>query len=797
MKTVVRAGCILLILGMDTVAPSAFADDDDDDERTSTKAVAKALPSKQAAQQPLPGTPVLMAQQPLPQTQFMLGQQPVPTLPETVVPGERAPTDEVTAPPAPSTGQGTFGPGGVFSNSVEGPFLPDVQGTRINAGKKTSDIDLQERPPIIDNNFRQALIKTPGLLVSEESFPLTAIGYRGLDPDRNQFMQMMEDGYYLGANIMGFNESYYIPPFQVVDHIEFIHGGSALMYGPQPGGALNFVTRMPLTERTFSFTSENTFGSHNLFSTYDNISGTTGPFGYYVYGLHRQSDGFRTFNSYYNIDYGGMKLVYDINDHSRIITSFNSYYLNHGEAGRLTRSDFTLYPHQATRMFDYFQLNRNFGGVTYQNAIDDGVVFEVKTWANDFTRFSRRQRGGGFGTVPTGTTSDYRLEEFNVFGLEPRLRYDYWLFSEDEVHTFTVGGLYYRNHGDRRDSRGPVDGNGQVGNEPRVFTQRDTDYGSFFAENRFHFGAVSLVPGIRLESINQNLEETVNAAKTAAGEALGGKTDFDFVPLLGLGFVYEFAPKIEAYSNISQAYRPKLFQETISPNTNEFVAGDISPGHSYQADIGFRASPTRYIWMDTSLFYLDFNDQVGQIANIITNVGSSYHRGWEFASQIDLIGMGDQAFGTANVERFGSLSAFYNNMLLDAHFYRGPVVGNRPQYAPDYIMKGGLTYSYRDSGYNLGRSAVDYYGSPDLVKIWFTGTFVGRHFGDDGNTADFFIPSYKVWDLTAEVRVYKDVLTFFGGVYNLFNEQYFARVRGDGIDPQDGRNFYAGFRAFW
>ena len=31
-----------------------------------------------------------------------------------------------------------------YDTQVEGPFLPDVEGTRINAGKKTSNIRLQE-----------------------------------------------------------------------------------------------------------------------------------------------------------------------------------------------------------------------------------------------------------------------------------------------------------------------------------------------------------------------------------------------------------------------------------------------------------------------------------------------------------------------------------------------------------------------------------------------------------------------------------------------------------------------------
>src|SRR3989338_1046620 len=99
--------------------------------------------------------------------------------------------------------------------------------------------------------------------------------------------------------------------------------------------------------------------------------------------------------------------------------------------------------------------------------------------------------------------------------------------------------------------------------------------------------------------------------------------------------------------------------------------------------------------------------------------------------------------------------------------------GKIPQYAPDYIMKGGVAYEYKDK-----------------AKIQLAGTFLDDHFGDDSNTEQRVIPSYKVWDLTAEVKIYKDTVSVFVGINNIFNEHYFARVTSTGIDPADGRNYY-------
>ena len=65
------------------------------------------------------------------------------------------------------------------------------------------------------------------------------------------------------------------------------------------------------------------------------------------------------------------------------------------------------------------------------------------------------------------------------------------------------------------------------------------------------------------------------------------------------------------------------------------------------------------------------------------------------------------------------------------------------------------------------------------------------HFADDGNTANYAVPAYHVWDLTAEYKIHEN-LRLLAGVNNLFDEDYYARVRADGIDPTNGRNFYIG-----
>ena len=48
------------------------------------------------------------------------------------------------------------------------PALPPVEGTRINAGKKTSFVKPEEFPTFAGNDYREVMATTPGIIVSEE-----------------------------------------------------------------------------------------------------------------------------------------------------------------------------------------------------------------------------------------------------------------------------------------------------------------------------------------------------------------------------------------------------------------------------------------------------------------------------------------------------------------------------------------------------------------------------------------------------------------------------------------------------
>jgi Fe(3+) dicitrate transport protein len=444
---------------------------------------------------------------------------------------------------------------GTFDTTpVEYPALPEVEGTRINSGKKTSFVKPEEFPQVANNDYREVMATTPGIIVSEEpSSPIINFGYRGLDSQRSEFTQVLKDGVSIKNEQFGFPETHYTPILDAVERVEFIRGGAALQFGPQPGGAINFVMKMPRQDALFHVVTKNLFSSDGLYQNYTAVDGSIGKFGYFLYYDHRQREGFREANSDYEVNAGSARVVYDITSDSRLILTIDGYDENHGEPGGLRRhkpgvTDPTgslLYEvdrDATSRFFDHFRLERDYAVLEYQKVFSERTQFDVKGFGGYLSRWSKRQRGGGLGILPSGgaaSTDSIQLREDWTEGVEARLRHDYDLLGD--ISTFTGGVLFYHAFQTRTDERGftPDAESGQL----RNINHGETWNGSIFAENRFHFGRLSIVPGMRLEFIGQSLDEILNFAKRTLPPPdgpvpLATRSDFSFVPLFGIGASY-------------------------------------------------------------------------------------------------------------------------------------------------------------------------------------------------------------------------------------------------------------------
>ena len=680
-----------------------------------------------------------------------------------------------------------------YDREVSGAFLPDVDGTKIHAGKKTSSIDLEQIPEVSMDNYRQVISKTPGLVLAEESTPLLSIGYRGFDPHRTQFFQVLEDGIPIHADMVGYPEAYYTPPLDAVESVEVVRGGAALMYGPQPAGAINFVMKKPPLETPFTLESTNILGSFDMYSNFTSFGGTLGKFGYYGYYDHQQTDGFREANSDFFLNAWGGTFALDATGPVRWYLNATAYDETHGEPGGLTLEDgpntvnYDTNRDGTSRFYDRMRVSRYAVSVINEWDVSDRTLLTFRTWFDYYLRFSRRQNGGGFGTLPTGPkaqTNQIENQQFYTYGAEPRMSHNWdWLGN---THTLTGGMMFYYDWSPRVD---------ETGNSPTAMTgstvnqsNRESVYYSLFAENLFQFGSFSITPGFRLENIWQSVRELVNKSSFQTGKPLQDETIYNFAPLFGLGLEYDFTPEVAVYANVSQAYRPPIFTQAVPTSPNIAVVGNLQESNIVNYEIGFQGEPVDWITWDTSVFLIDNSDQIGSravndgpITTVIENSGRSIVYGWDLYTEVDFVGAANAAWnkddGKSWVDRYGSISAYTALTLQKGQFINGPNDGKTPQYLSDYVLRFGLTYNWRDR-----------------IKAAFMGNFMGSTYAADNNPASRFIPAYNVWDLTVEAKVYKDTVSVIAGVNNVFNKDYYARIRADGIDPAAPRNWYAGVK---
>jgi len=653
-----------------------------------------------------------------------------------------------------------------------GPLAPAVSGTSIYAGKKVTQVALGRIPTVYNNNYRQAFGQLPGLLVSEvNDHGIVNINYRGIgDPHESQDLLTLKDGLPIGMDRIGYSTSYYTPPMESVERIELIRGGGALLYGPQPGPVLNYVTYDPPQKEGWGVSTSHTFGSFGTYRTFQRGSISHGPWGLLAYQYHTHSNGPRA-NEGFDINGGNFKLAYHLDNGDRWLLGFDAHRSEAREPGRLTLAQYRSDRRQVPRPGDRLDVARYAAYLRYDGEPSDATKTSLVFYGNFFDRFSLRR------TTNTSTQNNLDRRTAHVGGVEGRLRHDFAAFGQ--THTMTLGGTFYANDAPRtQDRSAPGTYPSENGNPIFDFDYR-TLYGALFGEIRWILGNLSIVPGFRLDLVGQRVKENFNKGKTSP---LHNINEFSAVPLMGLGLEYAFVANSSLYANISQGYKPPQFDDLAPTGNNTLPATSLDPGKTWTFELGAKGHPINGWTFDLSLFRTIYDNFFGTVTvgsfTQRQNVGKAIYQGADLLAELDLIRL---VFPQETA--LGSLSLYGNVSLLDAEFDEGPLAGREPAYAPAYLAKAGLVYR-----------------KSDWVKLALMGTWVEDHYWADNNQAAGVgltaIPSYGVWDLTAEFRPLRH-LKVVAGINNLTDEIYFSRVRSDGIEPALRRNYYAGLTLEW
>jgi Fe(3+) dicitrate transport protein len=673
--------------------------------------------------------------------------------------------------------------------------LADVEGAKIYAGKRPQVAVLADLPALPSNATRQAFSEISGVLISEVSNNAWAsISYRGLgEPHESWNVLVLQDGAPVSPDMTSYPAAYFMPPMDIVSRIEVLQGGAGLLYGPQPGGAINFVSDYdpgPDHHGELKLTGGDFGARAGLLRTGlgDGAWRVSG------YGRITQSDGPRRANSDSDQRSLGLTGRYAGERWSLSLT-LDAFDAAYGEPGGLSAARLGADRRAVSTPLDRIEMSRTAPSARLTADLADWRL-EATGFAAWISRTSKRQTGGAFGLpTPGANVLIHQTQEFQTQGLDVRLRRDFDAFGSLQSATF--GALLFKSDAPVRVEKGASasDGGGTAGALSR--TDRSGETRALFGEVRLGFGPLILTPGVRVENVRQDVAERLDLGVGAttggppgpANGALSAKASDETVTLWGLGAWIDATPQLRLIANVSTGYKPKLFNDGVTFQAGVDAAPTLAPTHSLIAEAGFKARPTAWSAIETLGFFARLEDQVGLLGGPLpanapfgavnpggarrTNVGTMENTGVELSGAVALFGPD----GGLLAKRADQLRLQANAQVLHAEFVEGAAKGFTPQYAPDLIARASLIYS-----------------RPNGAKAALLVTHVSALSGVDNGTVDFAMPAYTVVDASVDWPLTPSI-ALTGGVNNLFDEAYVSRIRpggGGGADPGAPCNLYAG-----
>ena len=670
-------------------------------------------------------------------------------------------------------------------------IMKEVSGTQITVTKKATVIKLDQQPTVIGNNQQELFSKAPGFLVTQQQTPgQFNFSYRGLgNPQESEFTLSLQDRVPMMTDWIGFPTLYYSPLPQSISEIQFIRGGSSLLYGPEPAPAINFVTKHPAPGSAWSGYTEQVGGGYGLYSTFNVLQGTEGPFEFKTDFGYVHSDGQRN-NSESNLFQGDVYVGYRPDPAQLWSFDFHAYHVSVGDPGRITIQQFNQDPNFSPTPYNHDWVDRYNVTLSHEHDFGEGWLLQGKAWFTYQAVDNRTAAAlGPNGELPTTTT--IQSENYYNGGIDLRVRK---LWGDDTMFrgsAFTFGGVVYHGEAPFQQFISPdlfADRNDE-GDSTRLDQDRSTDYQAFFAENIFRLGAFHIVPSFRLDHETVEVDENV----TPFARPLADVEADRWVPLWGIGLGNDFCHGNETYFSASSGWRPTRFFDVVSPFSPSFVPGHPSdPFKSLDFELGVHGTPAAIpgLWYDVGLFWMVFDNRTETVFlhpginndTILINSGSTRHRGFEGEVAYDLL----QLFDTTNWNG-NHLTVSGNLQWLDAEFTESDIpdqVGKEPAFAPEWVVKAALTFS-KDDCYDFRLSATSvssqFFQDSNLPAV-----------GPDGTVfVPAKVPSYFTIDFSAEYYLAKHV-RLLAGVSNLTDEKYYSRVFGSRIEPAPRINGYAG-----
>jgi Fe(3+) dicitrate transport protein len=675
-----------------------------------------------------------------------------------------------------------------------------VESMGIYEGKKSEVITPDQLVANLStNNARQIYSRVAGLNIweNEGGGLQLSIGGRGLDPNRTSNFNVRQNGHDISADALGYPESYYTPPVEAVGKIQIVRGAASLQYGTQFGGLINFVMRKPVQDRKLELVARQSVGSFGFYNAFTSASGTVGKLSYYTFFQYKKADGWRD-NSHFNNYTFYADVDYRLTEKTSIgidVTHMN--YLAK-QPGGLSDAMFTDNPKQTNRERNWFDVGWNMFAVHFDHKFNQSSDLNVRLFGLSAHRYSVGFRPNRVATIDDNSARDLIKGEFTNWGAEARYLKRYNIAQKSSV--LLVGGRYY--HGFNHS----LQGQGSTGKdadftfvEPERFITYDYRFPnrnvSLFAENIFYLNEkLSVTPGLRYEFISTKADGFYgNVQRDLAGNVINitrtdefRKNNRQFI-LAGIGVSYKPFTKSEIYANVSQNYRSITFSDMRISNPSSVIDPDMKDEKGYSIDLGVRSQQTSFFNYDVSLFYLNYNNRIGEIQfydesnrilRLRSNVGQAVIMGIESYAEADFYKMmvpESKDFSTVLFGNFAFIKSEYKKSIMLG------VQGNQVEFVPKVNIKTGVRVGYKKIK-----------GSFQLTHL--TGQFSDATNAREGGISSVvgLIPAYTIMDVSLSYEFKK--FRVEGSCNNLANAMYYTRratgYPGPGILPSDGRGYY-------
>lgn len=680
----------------------------------------------------------------------------------------------------------------VFENKMDA-----VEDVVITHGKKNEVIQMSEvEGNKATNNGRQIYARIPGLNIweSDGAGIQLGIGGRGLNPSRTSNFNTRQNGYDISADALGYPESYYTPPSEIIDKIQLIRGAASLQFGTQFGGLLNFVLKKGGPEK-FNFTYRQSKGSFGLDNFFSSVDGTIKGTNYYVFGNYKNGEDWRP-NSGFEVYSAGAYVTQALGKKASVTFEFTKMNYLTQQPGGLTDLQFQLDPRTSSRNRNWFRVDWNLAALQFDYQFKGGAKLNSRF----FGLYASREALGFLGQINRTDPGEERTlisGQFRNWGNETR-----WLktYTVNKMIWSTLAGFrVYQGNNYSKQGEAP-DGSDANFSFVNDFTD-GSDYVfpsqnySVFLEQIFQLNdKFGISPGVRYEHIDTKAAgEFYQSVKDLAGNIIfdslyqDNRRDVRNIVIAGIGLNYNWKKGHRLYANFSQNYRSINFSDMQIQNPNFKIDPNLRDEKGFNADLGIQGSKGKRFYYDLSVFTLYYNNRIGTTLLLDSVWLNTYQYRTNIASSVTA---GVEAFGEYDVLKFWvsdssdwSLRLFGNLSLVDATYRSSEVPaydGKKVELVPPVSLKGGVRIAYKD------------------LVLSYQYSYTYQHFSDatnsesQANAVNGIIPSYAVSDLA--LRYTYKLLQLETGINNLMDESYFTRrataYPGPGIIPSPPRNFY-------